>query len=233
MKERAIEKAWQGPAQCRNCGIRDLVLFADLQLEDFHLIHKPIDELTLDSGSLLYHSGDEPRYIYTVRSGSVKLIHYQPEGGQRIVRLLSRGDIVGLEALLGKPYQHEARVLEPASLCRIPVAVIERLNHDTPRLYRQLMSRWQRSISEADAWLTELSRGQAPARVARLLLHLADSAESDTIYLPSREDIGAMLGITAETASRVTAEMRRRQIYTELDSRHVRLDPQRLREMAE
>lgn len=233
MKERAIEKAWQGPAQCRNCGIRDLVLFADLQLEDFHLIHKPIDDLTLERGSLLYHSGDEPRYIYTVRSGSIKLIHYQPEGGQRIVRLLSRGDIVGLEALLGKPYQHEARVLEPASLCRIPVAVIERLNHDTPRLYRQLMSRWQRSVSEADAWMTELSRGQAPARVARLLLHLADTAESDTIYLPSREDIGAMLGITAETASRVTAEMRRRQIYTELDSRHVRLDPQRLRQMAD
>jgi hypothetical protein len=42
-----------------------------------------------------------------------------------------------------------------------------------------------------------------------------------------------MLGITAETTSRVTAEMRRRQIYTELDSRHARLDRERLREMAE
>jgi CRP-like cAMP-binding protein len=233
MKEKSIEQAWQGPAQCRQCGIRDLVLFADLQHEDFRLIHKPIDELALGSGSLLYHSGDAPRFIYTVRSGSIKLIRYQPEGGQRIVRLLSRGDIAGLEALLGQPYQHEARVLESASLCRIPVEVIERLNRDTPRLYRQLMARWQRSVDKADALLTELSRGQAPARVARLLLHLADTVESDTIYLPSREDIGAMLGITAETTSRVTAEMRRRRIYTELDSRHARLDRERLREMAE
>lgn len=95
------------------------------------------------------------------------------------------------------------------------------------------MARWQRSVDKADALLTELSRGQAPARVARLLLHLADTVESDTIYLPSREDIGAMLGITAETTSRVTAEMRRRRIYTELDSRHARLDRERLREMAE
>lgn len=233
MKEKAIEQAWQGPPQCQHCGIRNLVLFAELQQEDFRLIHRPIDELSLESGSLLYHSGDEPRFIYTVRAGSVKLIHYQSEGGQRIVRLLHRGDIVGLEALLGQHYHHEARVLEPASLCRIPVTVIARLNNDTPRLYRQLMARWQRSVSEADAWLTELSRGQAPARVARLLLHLADTAESDTIYLPSREDIGAILGITAETASRVTAELRRRRILVELDSRHARLDREQLGPLAE
>jgi CRP/FNR family transcriptional regulator len=163
-----------------------------------------------------------------VRCGSIKLLHYQSEGGLRIVRLLGRGDIAGLEALLGQPYQHEARVLETASLCRIPVAVIEQLNRDTPRLYRQLMSRWQRSVSEADAWLTGLTTGPSLTRVARLLRHLAESTQSDTIYLPSREDIGAMLGITAETASRITAELRRKQILTELDQRHVRLDLARL-----
>lgn len=224
MKQQAIEQAWEGPAQCEHCAIRDLVLFAELEREDFRLIHKPIDELELESGELLYRRGDEPRYVYTVRSGSIKLLHYQSEGSVRIVRLLSRGDIAGLEALLGQPYQHEARVLETALLCRIPVAVIEQLNRDTPRLYRQLMSRWQRSVSEADAWLTRLTTGPSQTRVARLLRHLAESAQSDTIYLPSREDIGAMLGITAETASRITAELRRKHILTELDQRHVRLD---------
>jgi CRP-like cAMP-binding protein len=147
MKQRAIEQAWSGPAQC---AIRDLVLFAELQEEDFRLIHRPIDELTLESNSLLYRSGDAARYLYTARSGSVKLLHYLPEGGGRIVRLLSQGDVAGLEALLGQPYQHEARVLEPATLCRIPVAVIERLNQDTPRLYRQLMARWQHILHELD-----------------------------------------------------------------------------------
>lgn len=224
MKQQAIEEAWQGPPQCGHCAIRDLVLFAELQHEDFGLIHKPIDEIELDSGKLIYRNGDEPRYIYTVRSGSVKLQLYQTEGGVRIVRLLSRGDVVGLEALLGQPYQHEAQVMEPASLCRIPVTVIEHLNQETPRLYRQLMQRWQHSISEADAWLTELSTGPAQTRVVRLLLHLAETANSDTIYLPSREDIGAMLGMTAETASRITAELRRKHILKELDHRHAQLD---------
>lgn len=233
MKQQAIDQAWFGPPQCEHCAIRDLVLFAELKRDDFRLIHRPIDELELKSGSLLYRRGDKPLHIYTVRSGSVKLQHYHGEGEMRIVRLLSRGDIVGLEALLGQPYQHEARIMEPASLCRIPVAVIERLNHETPRLFHQLMDRWQRSVNEADAWLTDLASGQAQTRVARLLLHLAQTANGNTIYLPSREDIGAMLGMTAETASRMTAEMRRKQILTELDQRHARLDLSKLKALAE
>lgn len=232
MKKKVIEQAWKGPPQCEHCAIRDLVLFSELEHEDFSLIHKPIDELELESGALLYREGEEPRYIYTVRSGSVKLIHYQNEGGLRIVRLLNRGDVVGLEALLGQPYQHEARVMEPASMCRIPVAVIERLNQDTPRLYRQLMSRWQDSVNEADAWMTQLSVGQAQTRVIRLLIHLAQTAQSDTIYLPSREDIGAMLGITAETSSRITADLRRKRIIRELDTRHAHIDLARLKTLA-
>jgi hypothetical protein len=39
------ESAWRGTADCRHCGIRDMVLFADLREEDFALIHAPIDDL--------------------------------------------------------------------------------------------------------------------------------------------------------------------------------------------
>jgi CRP-like cAMP-binding protein len=46
--------------------------------------------------------------------------------------------------------------------------------------------------------------------MARLLITLGcDSTLSETL-LPSREDMGALLGITTETASRIMAEFRRR-----------------------
>jgi CRP-like cAMP-binding protein len=95
------------------------------------------------------------------------------------------------------------------------------------------MQRWQHSVSEADAWLTELSAGPAQTRVARLLLHLAETVQSDTIYLPSREDIGAMLGMTAETASRITAGLRRKHILGEIDQRHAKLDLAELETLSE
>jgi hypothetical protein len=48
------ESAWRGTSDCRNCGIRDLVLFADLNEEDFNHVHAPIDDLVYKSGQSLY-----------------------------------------------------------------------------------------------------------------------------------------------------------------------------------
>ena len=48
------ESAWRGTSDCRNCGIRDMVLFADLNEHDFGQIHAPIDDLELRAGSALF-----------------------------------------------------------------------------------------------------------------------------------------------------------------------------------
>jgi CRP-like cAMP-binding protein len=209
MKDLDIDVAWEGPPQCRDCGVRHLVLFADLRHEDFRLIHKPIDELTYPEHETIYHAGDDGKYVYTIRKGLVKLVQYLPNGDQRIVRLLRPGDLAGMEALLGQSYQHSSIVVEPVLVCRIPISVIEQLSKETPRLHLQLLARWQRALNAADAWLTHLATGPARARIARLLIWLEESCATDIYYLPSREDIGAMLGITTETASRLIAEFKR------------------------
>lgn len=201
--------AWEGPIQCRHCAIRDLVLFADLSQQDFRLIHRPIREVTFDVGELLYTAGDKQGHVFTIREGLIKLVQQGLNTEQRIVRLLKRGDLAGMEALLEQPFEHDAIVLQPAFCCQIPVAVVEQLNQNTPRLHRQLMTRWQRAISDADVWLTTLSTGPARARVARLLMHLTEYGQGEHFYLPRREDVGAMLGITTETASRIIAEFKR------------------------
>ncbi|HYQ71377.1 MAG TPA: Crp/Fnr family transcriptional regulator [Gammaproteobacteria bacterium] len=233
MKEAAIDIAWQGPLQCRDCGIRDLVLFADLQLPDFRLIHQPITEMVLRPGDALYHAGATATSVFTVRGGLLKLVQYQPDGNQRILRLLKQGDVAGMEALVETSYQHEAVVLEQVSVCRIPVEVVQRLSHETPRLHHQLLSRWQRALHDADTWLTSLSPGQAPVRVARLLVFLAGTRPDHSCFLPSRDDIGAMLGIASETASRVTAEFKRNNWIRELDPKHIQVDLAALRAMAQ
>jgi CRP-like cAMP-binding protein len=185
------------------------VLFADLNEDDFTHIHHPIDMVESYAGDALYHPEDHARHIYTVREGLVKLVQYLPDGTQRIVRLLKQGDVAGIEATLNKPYQHEAIVLDDALVCRIPVKVITDLSQSTPRLHKSLMEKWSSAVMEADQWLTELSTGTSKERVARLLLKLNEITPADRFTMPSREDIGSMLGITTETASRIIAEFKR------------------------
>lgn len=215
MRRSQINAAWEGKAECRNCGIRDLVLFAELEEEDFNLIHLPIDEIAFEPGTILYQPGADDRALYTIRSGLVKLVQYLPDGTQRIVRLLRPGSTAGMEVLVSDDYEHAAIALQTGLACRIPAQVVERLNRETPRLHNQLMRRWHEALKQADGMLTELSTGNARARVARLFLHLIAETKDNRCHLFGREDVGAILGMTTETASRMVAEFKRSGIISE------------------
>jgi len=231
VKKTDIGAAWQGLANCKGCGIRETALFADLTQGDFNLIHLPIDEIVVAPGAALYHVGDEPQALYTVRSGLVKLVQYLPNGGQRIVRLLRAGDTAGLEAALGEPYRHTAIAVHPVLTCRIPRAVIQRLSEETQHLHQQLLRRWHQAVERADAFLVELGTGSARARVARLFLTLID--EQDDCDFFGREDVGAVLGITTETASRVVAELKRQGVLDESRPNRFHCDRAALRALAD
>jgi len=233
VKNVTLREAWSGEADCLNCSLRESVLFAGLREQDFERIHDPIDQYQLKPGTILYHAGDRGDYMFTVRCGALKLLQYLPDGSQRIVRLARSTDVVGLEALLESSYRHEAVVLQPTEVCRFPARVVRTLGAENPVLHHELMARWQRALNEADAWLTELSTGSARQRVTRLLLRLVRDRESSECELFSREDMGAMLGITTETTSRTIAELRRQSLLVELSSNRFLLDIPNLRRIAD
>ncbi len=232
-KKVTLREAWSGEADCLNCALRASVLFAGLEEQDFKRIHDSIDQFAIDPGTALYRTGDHGNYMFTVRSGIFKLVQYLPDGGQRIVRLARTADVVGLEALVEDCYEHDAIAIQHTEVCRYPARVVRTLDRANPKLHRELMARWQRMLSEAEAWLTELSTGPARQRVARLLLRLVRNQVSGECELFSREDMGAMLGITTETTSRTIAEYKRRNLLMEVGPNFFLLDIPNLRRIAE
>lgn len=227
-----LHSAWTGEADCLNCQLRNTVLFSGLEESDFDKIHQPIDQYILPPGTSLYRMGEEANHMYTVRSGAFKLVQYLPDGSQRIVRIAKTTDITGLEALLDQPYQHDAIALQPSEVCKLPVPVIKKLSQENPNLHQELLNRWNRALTEADAWLTRLSTGSAKQRIARLLLHVFDYNEEVSHPLFSREDIGSMLAITTETSSRIIAEFKRKKLLIETAPQLYKIDSAQLLEIA-
>ena len=228
----SLKQAWQGSADCNSCTLRNSVLFSGLTEEDFHSLHKPIDQFNLSIGTKIYGAEDPPKYMYTLRTGLVKLVQYLPDGNQRIVRILGDSDVLGLETLLDGNYDHDAIVLQEAEVCRYPTSAVEELSVKNPHLYRELMVRWQHALKEADSWVTELSTGSAKKRVARLILRLSKRYGKNSCSLFSREDIGAMLAITTETASRTIAEFKRQRLIVATESNQYLCDLIKLEEIA-
>ncbi len=211
------ESAWKGTSDCRACGIRDMVLFADLNEQDFGMIHAPIDDLEFRAGTTLFAESTAAMGIFTLRSGMIKLVRVTPDGRQRIVRVLRPGDVAGLEALATATYDSDAVALTDISVCRIPLSVINMLGGSSARLHKRLMEKWQHALKEADDWLVDLNFGSARQRVAHFVLKMRSPSDAQIATLFSREDMGAMLDLKLETVSREVSALVREKAIEPLD----------------
>ena len=194
-----------------------MALFADLNEQDFGLIHAPIDHFELRQGAVLYPEGSRALGVFTLRSGMLKLVRVTADGRQRIVRVLRAGDVVGLEALATACYDSEAVALTDASVCRIPLEVIHTLGAHSQRLHLPLMQKWQKTLKDADDWLADLNFGTARQRVANLILKMRSPSDGRTVTLFARDDMGAMMDLKLETVSREVSRLVREKVIEPLD----------------
>lgn len=212
-------------AACAACEVRRSALFGALDEAGLDRIHTHIASLTLDADTTVYDRGTAGLAVYTIRAGWVRFERTTERGDRRVVRLAGRGDLIGQEALLQRPYADEAIACTPVQLCRIPRTLVDDLARGGDALPRELMARWQRALDGAEAWVADLSTGPARGRLLRLLLRLSEQVDAaGRIWLPRRDEIGAMLDLTVETASRLVSALRREGVVELAPSRTARLD---------
>lgn len=209
--------AWRGTSDCRNCAIREMVLFADLDESDFSKIHAPIDDLDYAPGAFLAQEGGRAHGLFTLRSGMVKLVRTTNDGRERIVRVMRQGDVLGLEALVHGKFETDAVALTATSVCRIPLDIIQTLGAQSPRLHQSLMKKWSHNQKEAEDWLADLNFGSARQRVSNFILKMRSPSDSQLVTLFSREDIGSMVDLKMETVSREVSQLVREGVLEPLD----------------
>lgn len=202
---------------------------SDVSLEDLQAFHSPIDDLVFEPGAVIYHNGAPANAVHCVRLGVIKLVRFDASGGQRIVRILKKNDVAGLESVFAEHYHHTAIAISEVHTCRIPMTHFHQFIDQHPALQRRLLEKSQEALREADAWLADLVSNVVPARVrlARLLLRLR-VGDSDRVHRLSLADMGAILGLTPETVSRILGDLMREGILLKVGkgmaSRHYRGD---------
>jgi CRP-like cAMP-binding protein len=218
--------------RCRTCAVRANALFGDLTLGELDAIAPAVPDLRLPPGKALYHEGDQPNALFILRRGLVKQELALADGSYRIVRLARRADLLALESLLASPCDHTAIALTETEVCRVPLPIVRHVMDRRPLLANQMIRHWREAVSRADGWLKHYSTGSGRQRMAHLLLDLArwreeedrESGESTALDLPTRDDMGAILGITKETASRLLGDFRREGLLTDRGSRRATVD---------
>lgn len=198
----------QGRSNCFDCTLRHEMVCSEVTLDELIDFHTGIEDFDYDHGAALFSMGKPTDGVYCIRHGAVKIIKLDPSGGQRIIRVLKKGDVAGIESAFGELYEHTAVAIGEVRACRVPIEYFRNFVATHGNLQMRLLKTSQETLRETESWLSELTVGNLPARtrMARLLLRLRVTDDGDRIHRFGIEDMAAILGITQETVSRVISE---------------------------
>ena len=117
--------SWEGRADCKSCALRKDAVFTSIDVDKYEEHLKPITQYCYPKNTVIYNAGMKATDLYVVRKGLVKLEKILEDGSMRIVRLIQKGSIVGLEAFLDhqQKYEQTATTIHKTYLCRIPERV--------------------------------------------------------------------------------------------------------------
>lgn len=199
----------QGRSNCFDCTLRHEMVCSEVTLEELIDFHTGIEDFDYGHGAALFHMGAANEGVYCIRHGAVKMIKYDSAGNQRIVRVLKKGDVAGIESAFAERYEHTAIAVGEVRACRVPIGHFRNFVATHGNLQMRLLQTSQATLRETESWLSELTAGNLPARtrMARLLLRLRVSEDGDRIHRFGVEDMAAILGIAAETVSRIISDL--------------------------
>jgi len=209
-------------AQCRTRALSVCGVLESGELAEFETL---LEHIELPQRSVLFLQGDAAGYVYTVTRGCVRLSKDLSDGRRQVVGFALPGDFLGLS--LDKRFGFSADALDSVTLCRFERKDFTGFLEHKPQMMRRMHEFAAHELTIAQDQMVLLGRRRAEERVAAFLLgwrldfaqRLGDAV---TIDLPmTRQDIADFLGLTIETVSRQMTKLRKENVISIENNRHV------------
>jgi CRP/FNR family transcriptional regulator, cyclic AMP receptor protein len=204
---------------CESCGMRAAGFFCQLNpatLKDFNGVRTTS---TYPGGSILYIEKQDPRGVFVLCAGEVKLSISSSAGKTLILRIAKPGEILGLMAVLANtPYEVTAETLRPCQVAFIRRDDFLQLLAKHPEMHQGVVKQLTILYSGAcDQLRTVGLSASAPEKVARLLLDWSSDGKQTRsgmqVKVPlTHEEIAEFVGTTRETVTRTLSEFKTKQL---------------------
>ncbi len=235
---KCVDITREGIADCQHCAIRKYDLLAKVDTVKYEELLKRIVQFRYAKKSVMFVENSPAGAMFVVRKGLVKLEETLSDGSTRIVRVVKKGGVAGLETFLdnGQRFVQTAIALQETEICRIPYDVVKSLLKTDPDFYKAVLKEWQRQIQATNRVIVEFSTGTLKQRLACVLLMLVEEAnhysqvEIEMIHI---DDMAALTGVTRESVSRILSEFKRQKVLIKSGPGKMRFDEKSLREIAE
>ncbi|PYT48282.1 MAG: Crp/Fnr family transcriptional regulator [Acidobacteria bacterium] len=194
-------------------------IFCDLPKSVLAELDEISSPSTYPRGAILFVAGQEPRGVFVICNGRVKLSASSSYGKSILVRVAEAGEMVGLPGCIsGKPYELTAEALEPLQANFIPrkafLHFLRQRGEAAVRIAKILSHIYHTTLSEVRYLALSASTAE---KLARFLLDLPGDPTQDkgqiraTLTLTHKE-IAEMIGASRETVTRLFASFKRKRL---------------------
>jgi CRP/FNR family cyclic AMP-dependent transcriptional regulator len=204
---------------CVTCPVREEHLFCNLPSPVLQKLNEIKSTAVYPKSAMLFIEGQQPRGVFVLCAGKVKLSTSSKEGKTIITKLSDPGDILGLNATVSnRPYEVTAEMVEPGQANFIARDAFLQFLRENGEVAVRVAEQLSRNYYTAYEEIRTLGLTNSPAeKLAKLLLTWsADSkgaANGTQLKLTlTHEEIAEMIGTTRETVSRLFSEFKKKQL---------------------
>jgi CRP/FNR family cyclic AMP-dependent transcriptional regulator len=211
-------------------------LFSVLRGEDMRDLADKFHSVRYRRSEVIFREGEPAERLFLIDEGRVKLSTASSAGQELLVAVLGRGQIFGELGVVDRGNREmDARAMEDVRLFTLGGDVFWSMLEGRPALARRLLELMGRRLRRADQATQDLVFFDAPTRLARKLLELAEehgeSSGEGAVLISTRvtqEEMAQMIGVSRESANRLIASFAGRGWIEWNDGRPIILSPESL-----
>lgn len=190
--------------------------FRVLSAAELEQVNRLFREVGFEPGETICMSGDPAERLFVVAEGRVRLLRHSLAGKDILLDLLAPGEFFGSLSALGADFYPDTAQAQ-TSVCILTISkdAFQQILEQYPPVALNVIGIMADRLRAANERVQQLSVLPVEGRVANILLMLSRKFGEQRelgrlIQVPlSREDLAAMTGTTAESASRAMSQLQK------------------------
>ncbi|MFV5691877.1 Crp/Fnr family transcriptional regulator [Flavobacterium sp. LT1R49] len=198
-------------SKCEQCIVREFSSLKALTKDELLKLSDCKTSHTIKKGEVIFEEGENVNGIYCVKDGICKLTKLSPNGKDHIVKLVTKGELLGQRSMISdEPVNLSAVALEDMEVCFIPKSEVMGYFDKNNQFSMNVMKTICGDLKEADDHMVNLAQKTVKERLAETLLYLHDTFgknEDNSLKVQlSRDELASMIGTATESCIRLLSD---------------------------
>ncbi|MEP3208635.1 MAG: Crp/Fnr family transcriptional regulator [Maribacter sp.] len=202
-------------SRCENCIVRQFNALRAMNKEELKKVSDSKVYRKIKKGETIFEEGEKLDGVFCVRDGVSKLSKLSANGKDQIVKLASKGEVIGQRTVIAEESTNLSAVaVSDMEVCFIPKEVISNTLNTNPNFAVEVLRHMAHDLKEADDVIVNMSQKTVKQRMAEAFLYLKKNyGEDEAGFLNltlSREDYANVVGTATESCIRIISEFKKK-----------------------